>query len=106
MGLTLNVKGNVKIEQYIETQYVGTQYVGKQFNEKQFVESEIMDVLPPAHDYKKLYEWIQQQKQQGRDYLAQADYNRTKMCKELSAQIGWIIDPDTLGKKYKMAAKN
>lgn len=104
MGLTLNVKGNVTIDQYIETQHVGTQYVGRQHTEKQFVKNRGAS-LPAPNRYADLYRWIQEEKIAGQDYLADAGGNRTLMCKRLSDILGWAIDPNTLGKQYKSHLK-
>lgn len=104
MGLTLNVKGNVTIDQYIETQHVGTQYVGKQYAEQQEVINR-QPILPAPNHYVELYKWIQQEKALGHDYLAEANGQRTTMCKNLSDILGWLIDANSLGKQYKKHAK-
>lgn len=104
MGLTLNVKGNVKIEQYIETQHVGTQYVGRQYTENQHIQNRGA-ALPAPNRYADLYRWIQDERIAGRDYLADAGGNRTLMCKHLSDILGWAVDPNTLGKRYKSNLK-
>lgn len=104
MGLTLNVKGNVTIDQYIETQHVTTQYVGKQYAEKQEIFNPKKS-LPAINRYADLYQWIQEEKAAGHDYLAEAGGNRTLMCKRLSDMVGWEINADTLGKRYKTGLK-
>lgn len=104
MGLTLNVKGNVKIEQYIETQHVGTQYVGRQYAEQQHIQNRGA-ALPAPNRYADLFRWIQDERTAGHDYLADAGGNRTLMCKHLSDILGWAVDPNTLGKRYKSNLK-
>lgn len=100
MGLTLNVKGNVTIEQYVETQHVGTQYVGKQYTENQTIENRGSD-LPAPNDYKNLVTWLRAQREAGHDYLGEAGNNRTLMCKQISPIVGWVVDPNSLGKHYR-----
>ena len=57
-----------------------------------------MDTFPAKDNYAQVIEWIEQQKQRGTDYYAEANYNRSAMCRRLSDIFGWIVDQNSLRK--------
>lgn len=58
------------------------------------------DVLayPRENDYVALVEWLEAQKTKGVDFYAAAGMNRSKMCRELSNILGWVVDQNSLRK--------
>lgn len=54
--------------------------------------------LPPKKDYKKLVDWLEYEKKEGRDYYAYANNNRSLMCRNLSKIVGWIVNENSLQK--------
>jgi murein endopeptidase len=53
---------------------------------------------PEDGDYRGLARWLEEQKTRGNDYYAEADYNRSKMCRNLLKIIGWWPNQDSLRK--------
>ena len=53
---------------------------------------------PSENDYTALVLWLAQQKLIGNDYYAEADYNRSVMCRRLSLIFGWPVDQNSLRK--------
>ena len=53
---------------------------------------------PKQNDYVGLVAWLEEQKAKGVDYYAAANMNRSKMCRELSAILGWTVDQNSLRK--------
>jgi len=56
------------------------------------------DNYPPKGNYVRLVAWLKQEKEAGRDYFAEADYNRSEMCRRLSKIVGWVVDENSLRK--------
>ena len=56
------------------------------------------DLMPKEGDYSALVKWLEIEKQNGNDYLADADFNRSKMCRNLLNIIGWEPNQDSLRK--------
>ena len=56
------------------------------------------DLMPNEGDYSALVKWLEIEKQNGNDYLADADFNRSKMCRNLLNIIGWEPNQDSLRK--------
>ena len=55
-------------------------------------------ILPPENDYTALVRWLEFEKLRGNDYYAEADCNRTKLCRNLLKIIGWEPNQDSLRK--------
>jgi hypothetical protein len=53
---------------------------------------------PRENDYAALVAWLEVEKAQGRDYFADAGMNRSRMCRDLSDILGWIVDQNSLRK--------
>lgn len=53
---------------------------------------------PRENDYAALVAWLEVEKAQGRDYYADAGMNRSRMCRDLSEILGWIVDQNSLRK--------
>ena len=53
---------------------------------------------PRENDYAALVAWLDAEKAQGRDYYADAGMNRSRMCRDLSDILGWIVDQNSLRK--------
>lgn len=86
----------VHIGQYVEHQQIQTQYVAHQTVEAQEVEA--VNNLPKSKDYTAVVEWLENEKQAGRDYYADARNNRAQMCRTISEILGWEVDRNSLGK--------
>ena len=56
------------------------------------------DAFPMKDNYSEVTQWLEQQKLKGNDYYAEANYNRTAMCRRLSDIFGWIVDQNSLRK--------
>ena len=54
--------------------------------------------LPNKNDYNALLEWLQTEKEQGRDWMAINNHNRSAMCRQLSDLLGWVVDQNSLRK--------
>lgn len=52
-------------------------------------------------NYELLLDWLEEEKKQGRDYLKEANYNRSEMCRNLSAFLGWEVNENSLQKAEK-----
>ena len=55
-------------------------------------------LMPQEGNYDALVRWLAQEKAQGRDHYANADFNRSKMCRNLLKIIGWEPNQDSLRK--------
>ena len=55
-------------------------------------------ILPPENDYTALVRWLEFEKLRGNDHYAEADCNRTKLCRNLLKIIGWEPDQNSLRK--------
>ena len=53
---------------------------------------------PLPNDYVGLVKWLEREKLQGHDYYAEAGFNRSRMCRELTGIIGWVVDQNSLRK--------
>ena len=56
------------------------------------------EAFPLKDNYSEVIRWLEQQKELGNDYYAEANYNRTAMCRRLSDIFGWIVDQNSLRK--------
>ncbi len=54
--------------------------------------------LPPKKNYKALKVWLEYQKQNGKDYYAEANSNRSKMCINISKIVKWKVNENSLQK--------
>ena len=57
-----------------------------------------VETFPVKDNYLEVTQWLEQQKLSGNDYYAEANYNRTAMCRRLSGIFGWIVDQNSLRK--------
>ena len=55
-------------------------------------------IIPQEGDYSALVRWLELEKLKGNDHYADADYNRTKLCRNLLKIIGWEPDQNSLRK--------
>ena len=53
---------------------------------------------PSEGDYQAVVAWLEKEKKQGTDHYAEAGFNRSKMCRNLSDIFGWIVDQNSLRK--------
>lgn len=81
------IKGNYIAEQHIENQTIN--YTGG-------AGEHVSTMYPSAGDYKAVAQWLEKKKQKGEDMYAGANYNRTKMCANLSKIFGWEVNPNSL----------
>ncbi len=58
--------------------------------------------LPRENDYQALVQWLETEKTLGNDYYAEADFNRTRMCRELRKILGWEPDQNSLRKAQQL----
>lgn len=54
--------------------------------------------LPYENDYKAVVEWLQAEKEAGRDWYKINNNNRSAMCREISNVLGWVVDQNSLRK--------
>jgi hypothetical protein len=59
--------------------------------------------LPPENDYQALVKWLAAEKALGNDYYADADFNRTRMCRNLRKILGWEPDQNSLRKSQQIS---
>lgn len=59
--------------------------------------------VPAENDYKALCRWIEKEKEAGRDWYKMSDNNRSRMCRELSRYVGWVVDQNSLRKAQQSA---
>ena len=55
-------------------------------------------IIPQEGDYSALVRWLELEKLKGNDHYADADFNRTKLCRNLLKIIGWEPDQNSLRK--------
>lgn len=51
---------------------------------------------PYENDYVALVEWLAVEKEQGRDWYRLNNHNRSAMCRQLTEQLGWVVDQNSL----------
>ena len=90
------IKGNYIAEQHIESQTIN--YSGG-------AGEHVSTLYPSAGDYKEVVQWLEKKKQKGEDIYAGANYNRTKMCANLSKIFGWEVNPNSLLKHEQLKKK-
>ncbi len=56
-------------------------------------------------NYVELVEWLAKKKDEGRDYYAEAGNNRSKMCRMLTKELGWVVDENSLRKAQERLLK-
>ena len=61
-------------------------------------QSTCADQFPKEGHYDELVKWLDEQKDQGNDYYADAGFNRSLLCRNLMAIIGWEPNQDSLRK--------
>ena len=54
--------------------------------------------LPQKGKYDQLVKWLEQEKQNGKDHYAEANFNRSQLCRNLLKIIGWEPNQDSLRK--------
>jgi len=52
--------------------------------------------LPRKNNYVDVAVWLEEEKLIGNDYYAEAGYNRTLMCEDISKVLGWTVDQNSL----------
>ena len=73
----------------------------KELKPKKVIYSSQTNMLPPENNYQAVIEWLDRQKEQGHDYLAEARGNRSRMCRDISPILGWTVDDNSLGHAIK-----
>lgn len=61
-------------------------------------DTEKASIMPTEGDYSALVKWLEIEKLNGNDHLAEADFNRSQMCRNLLKIIGWEPNQDSLRK--------
>ena len=61
--------------------------------------------LPQEGKYQELAEWLEAEKTLGKDYYADAENNRSKMCRDLKNILGWTPDQNSLRKAQNCQQK-
>lgn len=56
------------------------------------------NAMPAEGDYSALVIWLEKEKMRGNDHYADANYNRSQMCRNLLKIIGWEPNQDSLRK--------
>ena len=54
--------------------------------------------LPQKGKYDQLVKWLEQEKENGNDHYAEANFNRSQLCRNLLKIIGWEPNQDSLRK--------
>ena len=54
--------------------------------------------LPQKGKYDQLVKWLEQEKENGKDHYAEANFNRSQLCRNLLKIIGWEPNQDSLRK--------
>lgn len=92
--MTINMSGGTLVQHADLVQASGEVVVQNEPDGK--IEEE--HSCPPENDYRALVRWLADEKKRGNDYYAEADYNRSKMCRNLLKIIGWWPNQDSLRK--------
>ena len=99
----INVAGNYIAEQNIDIHdnthcTIYATEAPQATQEKPQTETEKAALLPQEGDYQAVVKWLQLEKEKGEDYYAQAQFNRSRMCRQLSNIFGWIVNENSLRK--------
>ena len=95
----IHVAGNYIAEQHIDIHDNNNCNIyATEAPREQSQPAETRSSFPAENDYISLVAWLEKQKSQGVDYYAESGYNRSKMCRELSDIVGWIVDQNSLRK--------
>lgn len=96
----INVAGNYIAEQNIDIHDNThcTIYATEAPQKTPPTETDKAALLPQEGDYQAVVKWLQVEKEKGEDYYAQAQFNRSKMCRQLSNIFGWIVNENSLRK--------
>lgn len=65
---------------------------------KQMEEAAVQAPVPGKGRFTDLCAWLEQEKSQGRDWLAEAGGNTTQMCRNLSERLDWEVNANSLRK--------
>lgn len=58
------------------------------------------DILPAANNYTMLADWLENQKEKGKDYLAEAGGNMALVARNLEKVVGWLVDEHSLRRAF------
>ena len=90
-----NIAGNYIAEQHID---IHDNHNCRIYATGQPEEKDEQERRPRENDYAALAAWLETEKLQGHDYYADAGMNRSRMCRDLSEILGWIVDQNSLRK--------
>lgn len=93
--MTINMSGGTLV-QHADLVQASGEVVMQNEPDGKIIEEE--HSCPPENDYRALVRWLADEKKRGNDYYAEADYNRSKMCRNLLKIIGWWPNQDSLRK--------
>ena len=91
-NMTINMSGGTLVQHADLVQASGEVIVEKPS------ETDKAALLPQEGDYQAVVKWLQLEKEKGVDYYAQAQFNRSRMCRQLSNIFGWIVNENSLRK--------
>lgn len=91
-NMTINMSGGTLVQHADLVQASGEVIVEKPS------ETDKAALLPQEGDYQAVVKWLQLEKEKGEDYYAQAQFNRSRMCRQLSNIFGWIVNENSLRK--------
>lgn len=91
--------GPTNIVQSAETVYMNTS-AGAHIPAHRYVST-----TPAENDYAGVIEWLADEKAAGRDWYELNERNRSKMCREISGLVGWIVDQNSLQKAQNRQMK-
>ena len=96
-NMTINMSGGTLVQHADLVQASGEVIVEKPQTET-LIEIDNPIILPQEGDYQAVVKWLQLEKEKGVDYYAQAQFNRSRMCRQLSNIFGWIVNENSLRK--------
>ena len=98
----INVAGNYIAEQNIDihdnTHCTIYATEAPQATQEKPAETDKAALLPQKGKYDQLVKWLEQEKQNGKDHYAEANFNRSQLCRNLLKIIGWEPNQDSLRK--------
>ena len=91
-NMTINMSGGTLVQHADLVQASGEVIVEKPS------ETDKAALLPQQGKYDQLFKWLEQEKQNGKDHYAEANFNRSQLCRNLLKIIGWEPNQDSLRK--------
>ena len=91
-NMTINMSGGTLVQHADLVQASGEVIVEKPS------ETDKAALLPQKGKYDQLVKWLEQEKQNGKDHYAEANFNRSQLCRNLLKIIGWEPNQDSLRK--------